>query len=289
MGWVKTFVPTSGNFHDGGNWSPSGVPGPSDRIVIGTGQVCTVTADATVDTLFISADDGGGGQLVIQAGITLTLENNNDNVAGSPDNSIVDGQILLEGSSISGAALFIKVASHTISGVGEIYGQWESCEIKIEDMLTLTNQLSTLGMRGAFTIQGYSVSNIPQPGNFVNDGIVEVHHPSLTSFARVILGNFVTVDDTQAALWYVHACKGSMVFRYQSLFLEGDFLNDSVAPGSFVFEQSVKTCGTYTRNAGGITFSANKYFKYAAFGGGLSGCGNPGSVSGSPRASSSQI
>jgi hypothetical protein len=43
----KTFVPTTGNWHVAGNWSPSGIPATSNNVIIPAGKTCNIAALVT--------------------------------------------------------------------------------------------------------------------------------------------------------------------------------------------------------------------------------------------------
>lgn len=282
---VKTYVgPSGGAFSNLNHWSPLGVPGAGDRIVIPGGMTCRITADATVDTVEIGTSDAGIGELVIDAGIILTLENDSDNIAGTPDNSVVDGKITLDNAATVPSILRFDLESHAVSGVGEIYANFVDCEIQVGSGVVLTNQLATIGIRGDLTIQGYfSFAPLtPVPGYLRNEGIVAAYTPQSQQNARLVLGDDLELQDIQGSLWLVDTCKGGMEFHRESPDLLGDFTNHAAAPGNFIIEQNVKTCGTYTRNAGGLDLATGRTFKYAAFGGGSGACTNPGSVTGTP-------
>lgn len=281
MAGVKTMT-TSGNFNVGTNWSPSGVPGAGDRIVIPSTKTCTVTADATVDTMDVE------GTLDIEPGVTLTLENDNHNDCPGggtpghqcgPDDSEVSGAVQLFLDDDEGGVLFFDAEDHVVSGTGSIWGQSaDHCFIQIEGDLVLTNQLATAlkGIRGSLTIDGLSGST---DGMLINEGIVEAE--------SIIVVNAV-IDDIEGALW-ITGCKDTMHFKQGSTDLEGDFTEDDNdflgGPGTFRFDLDIKTCGAYRRSGGAIDVATDVVFQFVEFEDltGIGGsCGNPGTPLNNP-------
>jgi hypothetical protein len=264
---VKTFDPqssTSGLWNTPGDWSPSGVPTEADRAVIPSGKTCLVAGtDGVADTIEVS------GTLNIAAGRKLTLDNDNDNVAGTPDNSVVNDEVVLEWAS-GGSTLKFDENDHEVTGSGRIEGRHTDCKIQIAAGTTLTNQLSATGegVRHILTIEG--LSGNPN-GTYFNSGLTEAER------GIIVLASTTILDDDAGATWGLR-CFGIMEFHRTAVDLVGNFTNFSDSDhGVFDFYQSVQTCGTFTRNYGGITIHSNKFFRYYLFAGGQSGCGNPGS------------
>ena len=71
---IKTSIAT-GNWENASIWVPSGVPTPSDNIVIGRNTLVTTTADQSIESLIINQDGemiiGGSKRLTISGEITL--------------------------------------------------------------------------------------------------------------------------------------------------------------------------------------------------------------------------
>jgi hypothetical protein len=70
----KTFT-TTGDWSNGSNWSPSGVPLPSDVVLINPGVILTIDQHATCDSLYFIAGSASS-TININAGITFTVTNN---------------------------------------------------------------------------------------------------------------------------------------------------------------------------------------------------------------------
>ena len=129
---VLTFQPSSGDFHDEDNWLHSenntGVPTHDDRIVIPDQKICDVVANGqvvsfTIDTMNIAS----GGTLNIDAGITLILQNDDDNIPslGSDDHSKVDGTLNVGHQTNGGGTLVVKAMNdpeHVFAGNGTMLG-----------------------------------------------------------------------------------------------------------------------------------------------------------------------
>lgn len=70
----KTFTVT-GDWSNGNNWSPAGVPAPSDVVLINPGVVLTIDQNATCDSLYFIAG-ATSSTININAGVTFTVTNN---------------------------------------------------------------------------------------------------------------------------------------------------------------------------------------------------------------------
>ena len=66
----QTFTGTDGDWHTASNWSPSGVPGNTDRAFIPAGISVTVSSDTEVGAINV---DGTDAQLAVNSGVTLTI------------------------------------------------------------------------------------------------------------------------------------------------------------------------------------------------------------------------
>ncbi len=287
MGGVEKTLNQTGNFNVGGNWTPNGVPGAGDRIKIPAGRTCTVTADATVDTMEVL------GTLEIDPNITLTLENDDHiiHVCNPPapscalsDNSIVDGDVklVLHDNEVDGGNLKFVNEDHIVAGDGNITGRTTTgSEIQIAGDIVLKNQLDQTGegIRGALTINGLSGT---VDGKLINQGVVR---------ADGVLIVDAVIDDIDDARW-MSGCKDTLEFKQGSTDLEGDFTNDVMdddigEPGKFTFHEDVKTCGAYERACGWIDVDESnsvtfEYVDFVDLTDGAFGCGNPGTAAGSP-------
>jgi hypothetical protein len=139
------------------NWldsgSQTGVPMTDDRAVIPSNCICTIyDPNAVADTISV------GGILDIQAGQTLTLDNDYDNLGGGAgtDNSSVTGTVNLKG---SGSALGFIDNNHQISGGGKIVGWHNDAEIREYSSQPTLTIASGLTVRGALKVKMTSLVN----------------------------------------------------------------------------------------------------------------------------------
>lgn len=269
----KTFDPSgpSGDFHEAANWDPLGIPDADDRIIIPKDKTCNVWQDATVDTIEVQSDGASDGWLEIKPGVTLTLENDDDNCGLAPNcnhgaqNSLIDGTVYIWGDHHGSGpgVLAITTASHQFNGVGEVTADASDAEITVASGLTLTNNLDTKGINGDLTIAGL--------GTFNNIALVNGN--------KFLYVASAVVDDAPGARWMT-GCGDCIIFETGSVTLDGDFTEDDPddpGAGTFVFKDDVKTCGAYERDCGSITLENNATFKYATFVDLSNGeCGNPG-------------
>lgn len=65
---TKTVV-SDGNWNSSGTWFPSGVPATDDSVIVPNNKILTLTANATIQAIYISA----GGMLICNSGKTLTM------------------------------------------------------------------------------------------------------------------------------------------------------------------------------------------------------------------------
>ncbi len=279
---VKTFTPQNGvgDFHDPTNWTPQGVPGPGDRVVIVDQDVCNLRQDATIETIVVgelNAFEFASGVLVIgdptgTNAVTLTLTNHTCGIAPTCGNvhSIVHGTLEL----LPNAALSFTTQDHTISGNGQILSRESTNpEIRIAQGITFRNELDFFdtgplrygGIRGALRILG--------PGRVLNDGIIQAVTLSFSDPNGDSIEIDAITEDTPDGRWIVN-CEARMVFK-QSAALEGDFedlgetQNLTRIGGTFVFDNDavVLTCGSYIRlGCGGLSFpggpNTNAMFGY---------------------------
>ena len=272
---IKTFEPSSGSWHTPEDWAPDGVPTASDRAVIPSGKTCNIdSANAIADTIVVAST----GVLNINPGRTLTLENNNNNIDSAPDDHEINGEVrLLQDTGTpptAGGTLAFTSLDHRVDGDGKIEGHSETlCKITSAAGSKVINRLdaSLQGVRGSLTVEGLTGAT---NGKFRNEGLVEVAGDG------IVLASTTILEDTSGALWSIRACKGRMTFNRESLGLNGNFFHTYNLHGQFVFNESVKTCGTYTRNCGGIVIASGRTFKFVSFVDGSGSCGNPGSAGG---------
>jgi len=280
-GDVMTFNVPQGDWNLATNWTPQQVPGADDRAVIPSGKICNVDSDTTVDTIEIEDT----ATLNVEADVTLTLEDDDDNVSGQglgpsmpgtpvPDHSIIDGTLNLGDSSNGGATLEFTTKSHRFDGDGLVFG-FGDAEIDIAADIAFFNRLDKdgKGVAGRLSITGLTGGT--ENGKLINGGIV-----GGGAAGAIVLSASTVVEDLSGARW-IADCKASITFNQEVLDLAGDFEHD-MGPGEFIFNESVKTCGTYRRiKCGGITLSQNKTFEYVGFEtDSLIPCPNPGSGNG---------
>jgi hypothetical protein len=276
---IKTFNDSvSNNFHDAGNWTPNGVPTHDDRVVIPSGETCNVVANGatvefTIDTMEVD------GVLNIDDGITLILENDDDNVAGgglgpsSPDDTTIDGIVNVGAS--SGGTLFVKMlwptlAEHVFGGDGTLRG-FDDSVIRIlgGDVFTsLLGASGANGIMGSFTIDTGSSAT----ATFNNEGRIVADNNGL-----IVLDQFLILDDIADAIWEVNGtCQtgfSEMQF-HRAATIDGDFVTDSHA--CFHFFEDVKTCGALVDEfCNGLEVESGVVFSYADYVGGMF-CTNPG-------------
>lgn len=268
-GGVKTFQPGSGSWNVGVNWDPDGVPTAADRVIIPTGKVCAIDDDdALADTVVIQ----GTGQLIIDAGFTLTLDNDNDNTAADPDNSEIDGTLFITGGGTP-AALYIIDGHHLTGGDGQILGDDVAALVEIAANTILINQMDEVGggFAGGMTIKGRTQSGQTN-GTFRNEGRV-------TALDRntIVLDTTTILDDIEGAWWGIGYTNSKLEFRREALTLEGDVeTTGCTTTYMLIFKASIKTCGELIYNGRGIDLQNSSTFEYATFSGSEP---NPGTAS----------
>ncbi|MFM9996312.1 MAG: hypothetical protein ACKVU4_10990 [Phycisphaerales bacterium] len=273
---IKTFQPNTGTWHDEDNWSPTGIPTAADRAVIPAGKTCNIDSDdAIADTIVVAST----GLLYIYPSYTLTLENNNNNIDSAPDDHEINGDVVMlvnpSGPPTAGGSIAFTSLDHRVDGDGTVWGDNPTyCVVSIAANIKLINRLAEAGqgMRGSMTIEGLTGTT---NGKFRNEGLVEADGKG-----HIILASTTILEDISDAFWNIGDCFSHMTFERESLNLNGDFTH--VDNGRYHFNQSVKTCGTYTRNCGWIDVGSGKTFSYVEFVDGSGSCGNPGSATGDP-------
>ena len=245
-------------------------------------KTCYVEDDYTIDSFVIEKDGGDIGVLIIEEGNTLSVENDEDQCATCSEQDIdhiVDGEMIIE----DDAALVFLDEDHLIEGTGAITGETTDSTFQVNAGAEVTSQLAVadMGIRGSLDMVGGPTGAAARV--FINEGLV------FSPGGHINLGPTLDLEDIQGAVWMV-ACgdpdglglqSGEMQFKRQELGLLGDFREPRNEPGEFIFDASVKTCGTYFRwGCGGITINNSSTFSYASFDGGSIPCPNPKDVDG---------
>jgi hypothetical protein len=219
------------------------VPGPDDRVVICSGQECDVAADTTWDTVDVD------GQLDIASNVTLTLQNDDDNLGGGigSDNSNVDGTINLLG----GGSTLSFTSDHSVSGSGSIVGYSNTAVIEIADSQTLTN---TAAIEGPCRIIPATFPCGASGTTFVNNGAVCANAAGTLEVAPdsigVSSGDWCVSTSASAIMWINASSAGTH---------SG---NVCVSNGTFDIDYDFSTSGSLCFTAGmistanGVTFSA---------------------------------
>lgn len=211
---------TNGDWDDDHTWSFSdctgGQPpvgrgdypqGGDDAIVCGA-RVVTLTAAATVDSLYI--DDGevdtgacvltitDSGGLTIDADELLDVSGSGGVTLSGGGTHTVNGTIELD---TTNSDLTITGDNVTVDGTGEIDGQNDGALISINGV-TLTNGMDTIGITGALQIVD-GASN----GSFTNNGIVDANDGTEASRDTLLIDVGGALDDstTSADRWIVSA------------------------------------------------------------------------------------
>jgi hypothetical protein len=287
----------STDFNDPENWDQNAVPDDGDRIVIPADKLCEVMADGettefTVDTFEIQSDPNGiltPGDLRINPGITLIVENDDKNITCNPppapscaqyDAYLVNGTVTLasQGGS-AGTLVFTSSALHVIGGEGEIVGQIGAV-VSIDADVVVRNALDVEsgGFFGDMLIDGVEGTGGSADGAFDNFGRVEAGTLQIIQLSYTTL-----VGDAEGALWKTDDC-GKLQFDADAPDLLGDFaLGDC---GNLEINAWVRTCGTLsvTYNELQLDCSYNivigpysgAVFEYVTFS--PSGCDNPADV-----------
>jgi len=157
-----TWTGGSGDWHTAGNWSPNGIPGAADTVVINNG---TITSDISVTVASIYLNSGsinGAGNFII----TDTLIINFANLGGTGTTTIASG----------GIAKFISSNNKNIT--------------------------RTLVVDGSLTVIGAGLVSITSGGQLVNNGTVEIQNNNLFGSidgSIVNNGNFIRSIQTGTA------------------------------------------------------------------------------------------
>lgn len=233
IGDVLEFTADDNNdFHNPLNWEDSGgntgAPTDDDRIWIPENLVCNVVADGgtvefTIDTMKIDED----GVLNIANGVTLILENDDDNVDFGfgpvlPDHSIVNGEVNV-GSGAGGGTLHVQALwpgatynEHIFGGDGKVDGVGDRSVIEIGEDQIFVNQLGGAGDdNGIFNWFKFRAND--GAATFNNEGRV------VADIGDISFESTLDLEDAVGAIWGVDDCEHEMKFA-QSATLAGDFV-----------------------------------------------------------------
>jgi len=280
---VVTFDVSEGDFHEPTNWNTGNMPTEEDRIVILDDQICNVVEDDgtftfTIDTMNVQA----GGVLFIDDGITLILENDDDNVSGPglgptyPDDTTINGVVSVGTAQSGGGTLFVKmlwptIDEHVFGGDGVLVGTGSGNLILVQEDKVFTNLLGASGSGGIFNDFTFEASS-GAGAIFNNEGRVIADHGAGILFEVDLL-----LTDVTDGVWGVDDCYSIMTFA-ESADLDGyivhfgadEFGNDG--GGNIELEAGVivRTCGTYVIQnpcpAVGWIIGEDARFEYAKFG-----------------------
>ncbi len=169
----------TGNWSVSTNWTPNGVPGVGDDVIINTG---TVTLDAVTTVLSISL---GGGDLVLDNALTVSgdaaLTSSSSEISGVADLTI-SGNLTWDSGKISGSGLFSLTGTLTGSGANPILntrsltltegGTWTNQTYNLESGASIT-----IPMGKTLTIDNTSSESLDGPtsngGTLINNGTIE--------------------------------------------------------------------------------------------------------------------
>lgn len=172
---------TNGDWNDENNWSPSGVPGPGDDVVLGSsGSSYTVTLSTAASVTSVTVQDSAtliltnGNSLSTSSGIILDTNSYLGGAGTVTANGGISGTGTLEaGTSTTGGIL--DVFGTISSGVVLAIGAAAATTLKIEGIATSatpisinnSNQTLEIGSAGDLTINAYQAIN---NGHIVLDG-----------------------------------------------------------------------------------------------------------------------
>jgi hypothetical protein len=226
----KSFVPTSGDWSDSGNWSPSGVPGFDDKVTIGSGKTCTVDIpDAEADHLVVI------GTLNIAAGSAGEGNNRQLTIDSGNSTSTIDGTMTLLGQYSS--FVITGEPATTLSGTGKIVGAHNDAKVDFTGV-DLTSQIT---IEGNMRVIAGGSSN-----EFENEHVVNANRDGTLLFYNCVLE-----DPTDgSAVWKTSTptTVGTPILKLQhayahgqgAAFLDGEF---QIYDGGLVLESSVVTTG----------------------------------------------
>ncbi len=257
------FVPQSGAANWGDNaWKINnqglfvGPPGPSDRAIIVSGNDCTIyNSNVTCDTVDVEA--GATLRISASASTSLTLENDNINLGTSdPDNSKVNGSILLVGNGSSRpASLIFDKETHAVTGNGKVEGSDLKCEVKIKEGKVLVNYLNHAdgGFMGTLYVEEHGGVSETTKATFHNLGNVVARKNGSTGI--LAFTTQIIPTDASGSDWQSRAC-GNLTFT-ENATLAGDLLLDSSESwrSDITVYKSVATSGRFTFYSGAVLLS----------------------------------
>jgi len=188
---TRTFVGGAtgdvGNWQNANNWSPPGVPGPSDTVLVqGASYNPVMTADAQVAGITV-----GGGSGVLMSGYTLTVTGDVSSTGGSFLDGVVD--VTGPGNVLEGLFTTLRVsAPRALSG-----------EVDANLGLELLDTLDTNGQQvyvlTDLTVSGAGTLLMTSPAAFVwvgNDATFNGgdHTGALTAGELALLGDLYATD-----------------------------------------------------------------------------------------------
>jgi hypothetical protein len=232
----------------------------------------TVTADITIDSIEIQNQIQGPTEVFVNPGVTLTLENDDNNLpaseccpAGLPDHNVFNGHLILEHSLAFGGSRLVLENTHNIHGTSRHIIGWHSdCAIEIADGKTVTSDLAGSGgfIGGSLTIES------PGSAVLVNEGGVRAYKPLVAADGFLVIDASVQIDDAAGAFWEVAGVDVSLEFNTEATDLEGDFIHTiNLGAGTFVINEDISTCGAYIRNCcdGKFDIASGKVFEFITY------------------------
>jgi hypothetical protein len=128
-----TATPKSGNWNKSSNWSPSGVPGISDDVLLGGSGTYTLTLNVSATVKSLSITDSGA---------TLAIGASTLNVTGTINDQ--SGRITIAGGKISAGGLALVSAATSLNG-------WGTVAAPLSGSGTVTASGGTLDLAGTVT------------------------------------------------------------------------------------------------------------------------------------------
>lgn len=300
---TKTWVGGTDSWNTASNWSPVGVPGSADDVVIGPptaiGGVDPIV-DVTTQVQTLDMKNGGilnfrdghdltvTGLVNVEAGGEIDINSNGSEliISGVDMFDVDSGGVVrineqstvlrLSGASSAGNPIdghvFIQngsakldiTANVTVTGNGKIEGNNDFAQIAIASGSTFTSSMAS----AAGGIRGSM--QITGSGTFVSHGRVEANAGTLE-----FVTGLAAVTDNGSAIWAVASAQNSrLLFSRSATTLQGDFVTASEL--ELGGEVDVWTCGELSYNAGSmidLDTANSKSFRYFTFG--SSSCTNP--------------
>lgn len=177
---AKVFLPGSGSWHEPGNWSPSGVPGPDDDVFVGVGQTVHISGPATARNVTV---DSGGNVRVASPGV-LSLHGPTQTVHGAI-------HLNINGGPLSPGTELHFAASSEISGFGSVImnrsGPGSRVVVAPDMVLVIHIEISGVGrLQGRFEnrgrIIGTGLALALGGADIFNVGLIEARTGGVVSF-----------------------------------------------------------------------------------------------------------